>query len=212
VNAKGRPDSGPMQNVQPSTKVADIRITVRKSLRAARGTMCAGAYRLGQWLTDRLDRAGNLPASLDRRTIMREQGIGATSFCKYMKMLEPWFGRRGIGQISRRTGRYAHMVRISLSDAIKARVSDLRSFAQRNPTPHKAVTGGLHGVDVVSPSSATRRLSDEQAYAERRKTVANWPRAARSKTDLPLLRPCAASIDDLFVRTADGRLVQRVCA
>jgi hypothetical protein len=78
-----------------------------------------------------------------------------------------------------------------------------------HPTPHKSVTVGLHGlgfsdqVQVVtraSGDSGERRLaalgaqpadqvSEDQREADRRLRADHWPALARSRTDLPALRP-----------------------
>ena len=99
--------------------------------------------------------------------------------------------------------------------------ADQRNGSTLHPTPHKSVTVGLHGLGFSDHVQAVTRASgdgdetrlaalgaqprdlitEEQRAADRRLRAEHWPTLARSRTDLPALRP----------GLADGRFTAPPC-
>jgi DNA-binding transcriptional ArsR family regulator len=176
------------------------------------------------WLTDRFTAGGELFGQADRAKLMRWSGISASTLSRYLRALQNagLIEREQTARVVPATGLYAHAVVIRVAAEFRdvstpdssgpAKNAPEQRNGQRRP-PHTPI-GVFIPVDgsVVVRSSARNarareapHTSDEQwepIAAADRAAAENWPRMARSRTDLPAFRP---GYDDNITFDPDAR-------
>lgn len=175
------------------------------------------ARHFAAWLIDRFNADGTLPVQADRHWLARKWGCSQRTLSRHLAQIEAagLIDRRHTGRLVARTGEYRH-VSVITAAARFGQVSGTKSTATLktpltsekdspdHPTPHKSVTVGLHGlmfVDQVQDVTRERArldalgaqpddlIDDDQQAADRALRAGHWPRLARSRSDLPALRP-----------------------
>jgi hypothetical protein len=152
-------------------------------------------------LIDRFGRDGTLPPNIDRSWLARHTRIGYRTCSRYLAELERLglIERRHTGRITR-DGTYRHVSiitaasRFTADQAQKSQMPTKRAGEQRKghsfdtPTPPIRVTSsGSVGssLPVAGASQDQEPVSDD----DRRTLDEQWPKMARSRSDLPGQRP-----------------------
>jgi len=147
------------------------------------------------WLADRFGADGQLHRA-DRRSLTRWSQISDSTCTRYLAELDRLglIERHQTARLNRRTGHYDRAVTIRVaSELVEPADQPVRiPQAADLPNGHKrasAYIGCSSSSGSVGTFTTGSRPDDQELGDADRRAVDDWPRLARSRTDVPLLRP-----------------------
>jgi len=180
----------------------DCRPAIKAATRAAGLPPATRAF--GLWLAEKFKPDGTLYADADRGMLAAWYGISARTLSRHLAALDAagLIERQHSGRLVPRTGCYQHVVVIlaaaefrehdeRLSLTVPKQAAEQRNGQPCPPhTPIRVGSSGSVGAKLpVEDARATEIEQQWEAEREQRWVRDHWPLLAKSRTDVPMLRP-----------------------